>query len=792
MIPLGTLEIDGELIPLEFKVRLTDVYAENHEALASASLNANGELLVISASGGITRANEWGHPRKIDIGENYEARIVPISGTINQGENTGEWLPINTIRAWGVQADPTTHEFKGTLEIRPLGGVVIASANVTFISTSSIMANKVFIMTAGSDPYVHAWITDSAGHADKLPGPAVIPGGGGREIEFTPSEKAVIMGHASSPYIAAYKWSDSGFGDKYANPAASLGGTVMSSAISPNNDYVFVNPQYGTVTALEWNDETGFGAVADTASVDTGATANELVINSTNTTVVSSANDSPYIYALPWENGAFGIPYDNLSPAITAQPSVIVFSPSSKALILSDSGLGTKVNAWAWDDATGFGTKYADPADPPVAAITGAAFNIYGTVLFVSTGSTAPYIEAYEWDDETGFGAKYPAAPYIESPLASPKEVRCAVDNSLVFMQRICWQWDDETGFGAGTTVAGQFPGSPYGINVAGTGPGEVITLTMVEEDTLTSTSFEQPQSSAISGNHAFILSTTSGTNSSCTAVDISDQLNMVEVATLVLSDGAAQHITIVGNYAFITIGPDSVNHIIVVDISDPLNMAEVEIFTGSLLSGADLIETSGDYAFVTPVNSSYFTSVNISDPLNLVEAGTIDTGSSYAFAVSGNHVFIATTGHAITSIDVSDPSNMVEVGSFTSVNIEDIRGISASGNYIFVTSITTDTIAVLDVSDPTALVEVEVLTHADMDAPGKSVISNGYIFVSDSSTRIIAADISDPLALKHVDTLDLSIADTYLWLTLSGNYIYVTGQEADSVISVDISDFTV
>jgi hypothetical protein len=62
------------------------------------------------------------------------------------------------------------------------------------------------------------------------------------------------------------------------------------------------------------------------------------------------------------------------------------------------------ITAYPWDNSTGFGTKYADPATLPVGQGRGVAFSPNGNSIAVAHTST-PLINAYPWS--AGFGTKY-------------------------------------------------------------------------------------------------------------------------------------------------------------------------------------------------------------------------------------------------------------------------------------------------------------------------------------------------------------------------------------------------
>lgn len=134
MIPIGVLEVDNARSNARLQLALYDKVITNYEALAGVILFPNGMMTVVSHSGGAIQPLEWATPRNSALGESFEVRMTTVSGDSNQGDATEEWLPLNTVRGWGVQEAGVTQNFVGTLEIRPVGGTALVSATLTMES----------------------------------------------------------------------------------------------------------------------------------------------------------------------------------------------------------------------------------------------------------------------------------------------------------------------------------------------------------------------------------------------------------------------------------------------------------------------------------------------------------------------------------------------------------------------------------------------------------------------------------------------------------------------------------
>ena len=72
------------------------------------------------------------------------------------------------------------------------------------------------------------------------------------------------------------------------------------------------------------------------------------------------------------------------------------------------------LNVYKFNDVTGFGTKYANPATLPNSQRTGVKFSSDGSVIFSSGNSTVDGVSAYAWNSSTGFGTKYASASFAD------------------------------------------------------------------------------------------------------------------------------------------------------------------------------------------------------------------------------------------------------------------------------------------------------------------------------------------------------------------------------------------
>jgi hypothetical protein len=200
----------------------------------------------------------------------------------------------------------------------------------------------------------------------------------------------------------------------------------------------------------------GFGAkYTDPATLPTND-ANGVAFSPSGEAIAVAFRSSPFIAAYPWDAATgFGTKYSNPATAVPGfSGEAVAFSPAGDAIAIAIDD-ETCVAVYAWDDATGFGAKYSDPST----AIVGdygrdVAFSPSGNAIAVSHGFTQPSVSAYAWDASTGFGTKY------SNPASTPE---FAFDSENVAFTPagdaiavtfddtpgiVVYSWDDATGFG--------------------------------------------------------------------------------------------------------------------------------------------------------------------------------------------------------------------------------------------------------------------------------------------------------------------------------------------------------
>jgi len=176
------------------------------------------------------------------------------------------------------------------------------------------------------------------------------------------------------------------------------------SRVADNSNLVGVNWDNSTGSFAETNRVASFGTTNNTS---TGRVA---FAPDGNTVAAYTAGTSatPWIWAYPWNDSTgFGTKYANPASLPTnnttsAVPLGVTFNPSGTAIAMGGAS-SPFIHAYPW--SSGFGTKYANPASVPNNPIISVKFNPAGDVLLASGFATNFIPGAWAWS--SGFGTKY-------------------------------------------------------------------------------------------------------------------------------------------------------------------------------------------------------------------------------------------------------------------------------------------------------------------------------------------------------------------------------------------------
>ena len=189
-----------------------------------------------------------------------------------------------------------------------------------------------------------------------------------------------------------------------------------------------------------------------------------------------------------------------------------------------------------------------------------------------------------------------------------------------------------------------------------------------------------------------------------------------------------------------------------------------------------------------------------------IILGGILPTGAALAFEDSvasgltaarythivGNYAYTAYSAR-VQSVDISNPSNLAIADTLTdATRLSSARGLASKGGYLYVASLSGDSITSIDISDPASMVVADYVTSTDLNSARAVAVSGDYAFVvCDTSNKIVSVDISDPTSMfiGHVYTIPTSTAP--IDIAIDGDYAYLVSNSQDRITSIDISNPT-
>lgn len=234
--------------------------------------------------------------------------------------------------------------------------------------------------------------------------PAVTGVGGGSYQDYiVASDGYAVPGPDTRTRLGAWPFSDStGFGTAFTEVTLGLGTNGGPVGFGPNSGSAGINLGGTTMYTYPFSGA-GFGTVyaQPTTAPTQGTGGYEYRHFPTPGLMGIGGNTSPYMNIYAWTNASgYGTRYSN--PATLPSSSVNSLSFGSSTMFACWGNTSPYVRAWAW--SSGFGTAYANPATLPTGSSYDIAINRAGTVVMVSM-STSPYIHAYAWS--AGWGTKF-------------------------------------------------------------------------------------------------------------------------------------------------------------------------------------------------------------------------------------------------------------------------------------------------------------------------------------------------------------------------------------------------
>lgn len=339
----------------------------------------------------------------------------------------------------------------GAASGRTLAGVPSGQISMSNYQGKTVGSTSFFIINGSSGAEAYSW---SSGFSTKFSAPTGTASGyssanqGGTESGIALLGDVVFRGCTSSPRIWARKFTSSGWGTLYSTNGINqqLTNTPKDMAVHPNGNLV------AYLTGVNWYLDLFdfFSETVDSLSAGWGC---EYLI--------------PYAYgsgtlaypgiaeSMSWSRGGKAISVGHRSsPRITVYPFEGV---TSKQQNNSGSSQYTR--------GSGFGTIYSNPGTLPSDDVVAQTFT-NGAVITASRSNSLTangYLEAWAWSDSTGFGTKYSNPSSDFTAYKRPSKIRSSPDNNYIGVAGnwsssnpsttttdclFLYSWSDASGFG--------------------------------------------------------------------------------------------------------------------------------------------------------------------------------------------------------------------------------------------------------------------------------------------------------------------------------------------------------
>ncbi len=266
-----------------------------------------------------------------------------------------------------------------------------------------------FVVTHSNSPYVTAYPWDN-GFGTKLADPSTLPAGNGRCVAFSPDKKFIAVGHSGSPYVSVYNWSNAGFGAKLSDPSTLPTNVVQEVRWSPDGN-VFATGHSGTnnpMSFYSWS-SSGFG----TRYTNPSGSGISIVYaarwtSDGNYVLVGGSPSGAYtarVEAYAWNNSTgFGTKYTP-SPLPDDRVTDIQFTPNEDYVVVTQTGPNTFCRTYAWSSSSQFGSNIGAPSGKWNDDAEQVAFTSDGNDVAFG-GAASPYVAVWPWTG-SGYGTKY-------------------------------------------------------------------------------------------------------------------------------------------------------------------------------------------------------------------------------------------------------------------------------------------------------------------------------------------------------------------------------------------------
>lgn len=259
---------------------------------------------------------------------------------------------------------------------------------------------QVIFVTSVTAPRMQAYSLNDMGFGAKFADPSS-DSSSGQRADMTFSEDAV-----SNSAGGTYEWSGLGFGAKY---SASVTGPGASAFRKPDDDmvaFIATGSSFGRIARpYNWYSSTGFGSALTTVTAGPSGSSNrDGVFSRAGGRFAWCINDGDDGSAnRMWNTAVSGSGFGSANGTFRVSSSVFRLAFSRAG---TEIGGTNNLHAWAYSEATGFGSKASNPASAASAGMFGGIlWNLTDEQVILVGRSTAPQVESWVWSGGA-FGAK--------------------------------------------------------------------------------------------------------------------------------------------------------------------------------------------------------------------------------------------------------------------------------------------------------------------------------------------------------------------------------------------------
>jgi hypothetical protein len=201
--------------------------------------------------------------------------------------------------------------------------------------------------------------------------------------------------------------------------------------------------------------------------------------------------------------------------------------------------------------------------------------------------------------------------------------------------------------------------------------------------------------------------------------------------------------------------------------------------------------------------------------PVNVipVHQGSIQSGSGGALLnnplgvfVSGNYVYVTSnTSNALEIVDTSNPASPIHAGSIVNGNggalLDDPMGVFISGNFAYIASSGSDALEIVDISNPANPMHAGNIVNGSggalLNGPYGVFLSGNYAYITSyNGNALEIVDVTNPLSPAHTGSItdgggSVPCLSLPAGLYVSGNYVYVASHGSDVLEIVNVTDPT-